>query len=249
MRTVAWSVVMIAGVVGLGGIAQAKRGKPPVPPAMDVAKPPVMDAAKPPVMDGAKQQELEAGKQAAMEAAKQQAMDAAKQQAMEAMQKLGSPSEGHQALAPLVGAWTYAAQWWMAPDAPPQTMAGTAVNTLIFGGRFLQEEITGQPQGEGQPPFEGLGFIGYDNIRKEYQTVWFDSMNTSMMRGDGQFDAAHQMLTESGDFSCPITGEAHRWYRTAWTFVDGNHTTYESYSRAPDSSEFKSLEIHYTRAQ
>ena len=174
-------------------------------------------------------------------------MDPAKQAAMEAMQRLGSPSEGHTALEPLAGTWSYTAQWSMSPDAPPESMTGTAVNSLIFGGRFLKQEIRGQS--EGQPPFEGLGFTGYDNIRTEYQTVWFDNMNTSMMRGAGQFDAAARTLTDQGDFSCPITGEAHRWYRTAWTVVDQDHTTYESYSRTPEGREFKSLEIHYTRAQ
>ena len=69
------------------------------------------------------------------------AMDPAQQAAMETMQRLGSPSEGHQALEPLAGTWSYTAQSWMSPEEPPQSMTGTAANTLIFGGRFLQQEI------------------------------------------------------------------------------------------------------------
>jgi hypothetical protein len=176
------------------------------------------------------------------------AMDPAKQAAMEAMQRLGSPSEGHAALQPLAGTWTYTLQWWMTPEESPQSMAGTAVNTLIFGGRFLKQEIRGEPMEEGQPPFEGLGFTGYDNLRQEYQSVWFDNMITGMMRGAGSFDAATKTLTDTGDFSCPMTGETHRWYRSAWTVVDADHTTYESYSRTPEGQEFKSMEIRYTRA-
>ena len=177
----------------------------------------------------------------------QPAMGPAQQAAMEAMKKLGAPSEGHQALQPLVGTWTYTAQWWMSPEAQPESMTGTAQHSLMFGCRFLKQEIRGDMQG--QPPFEGVGYTGYDNIRKQYQTVWFDNMNTSMMRGNGQFDAATKTLTDEGDFSCPMTGEAHRWYRTAWSIADPNHTTYESYSRTPEGREFKSMEIHYTRAQ
>ena len=176
----------------------------------------------------------------------QPAMDPAKEAAMEAtMQRLGSPGEGHKALEPLVGEWTYTAQWQMSPDAPPETMTGTSTHQLIFGGRFLRQEVRGEA--EGRPPFEGLGFTGYDNIRAEYQTVWFDNMATGMMRGAGQFDAAAKTLTDQGDFSCPITGEPHRWYRAAWTVVDQDHTTYESYSRTPEGREFKSMEIHYSR--
>ena len=174
-------------------------------------------------------------------------MDSAKQAAMDAMQRLGSPSEGHTALEPLAGTWTYTAHWWMSPEAPPESMTGTATNSLIFGGRFLKQEIRGQA--EGQPPFEGIGFTGYDNIRNEYQTVWFDNMATGMMMGTGQFDAATKTLTDQGDFSCPLTGEAHRVFRTAWTVVDQDHTTYENYMRTPEGREFKAMEIHYTRAQ
>ena len=177
------------------------------------------------------------------------AMAPAKQAAMEAMQKFGGPSAGHQVLEPLVGTWSCTAQFWMSPDEAPQSMTGTAVNTVIFGGRFLKQEVTGQPMEEGQPPFEGIGFTGYDNLRKEYQSVWFDNMVTGMMRGAGQFDAATKTLRDEGDFSCPVTGETHRWYRTAWTVVDPDHTTYESYSRSSSGREFKSMEIHHTRVQ
>ena len=175
------------------------------------------------------------------------AMDPAKQAAMEAMRRLGSPSEGHQALEPFAGTWTYTAQWWMSPDGPPESMTGSATNSLIFGGRFLKQEILGQV--EGQPPFEGIGFTGYDNLRKEYQTVWFDNMATGMMTGTGQFDAATKTLTDQGDFSCPVTGETHRRFRTAWTVINQDHTTYENYMRTPEGREFKAMEIHYTRTQ
>lgn len=177
-----------------------------------------------------------------------QAMDSEKQAAMEEMKRLGSPSEGHKALELFVGNWTYTAQFWMSPDAPAQSMTGTTTNTLIFGGRFLKQEVTGEAM-EGFPPFEGLGFTGYDNIRQEYHSVWFDNMGTGIMVGTGEFDAATKSITEEGDFSCPMTGESHREFRAVWTVVDADHNTYESYMSSPDGQEFKAMELHYTRAQ
>ena len=174
-------------------------------------------------------------------------MDPAKQAAMEAMQKLGSPSEAHKALEPLAGSWTCTGQFWMAPDAPPETMTGSASLSLIFGGRFLKQEFRGQTPD--QPPFKGLGFVGYDNIRKEYTSVWLDNMATGIMTATGQFDPATKAFTEKSDFSCPVTGEAHRQARSVWTIVDQNHNTYETYMTAPDGHEFKGMEIKYTRAQ
>ena len=199
-------------------------------------------------MVGAAEKGKEAVKPAVSQGTLAVEVQAQKKTMMEKMQQLGGPSEGHKVLEPLVGNWTYDGQWWMSPDAPAESMKGTATNTLIFGGRFLREEVHAPAQGD-QPAFEGLGFTGYDNIRKEYQTVWFDNMNTSMMRGAGKFDAATSTLTDEGDFSCPITGESHRWYRTDWKILDQNHATYESYSRTPEGREFKSLEIRYLRAQ
>ena len=173
--------------------------------------------------------------------AAQPPMDPAK---MEAMKQLGSPSEGHKAFEPLVGTWTYTAQFWMAPDTQPQTMTGTATNSVIFDGRFLQQEITGTAEGQ---PFHGMGYLGYDNIRKEYQSIWFDNMMTGMMVATGEFDPATKTLSEHGTFSCPMTGETQRWFRTAWTVVDPNHASYQSFSRTPSGQEFKSMDIQYTR--
>ena len=175
------------------------------------------------------------------------AMDPAKQAAMEAMQRLGSPSEAHAVLKPLAGTWTYTGEFQMSPEEAPEVMTGTTTNTLIFGGRFLRQETAGQMKD--MPPFEGVGILGYDNVRKEYQSVWYDNMNTALMTGAGQYDPAAKALTLQGEFSCPMTGEAHRAFRDVWTIVDQDHTTYQSYMRTPEGREFKAMEIRYTRAQ
>ena len=173
-------------------------------------------------------------------------MDAKQQAAMEAMQKLGSPSEGHQALESLAGDWTYTLEYWMAPDQAPDTMSGTVSGEMVYGGRFLKQEYAGESHGQ---PFEGTGLTGYDNIRNEYQGVWYDNMATGMMISTGQFDAASKTLTMKGDFSCPMTGNAHMPYRSVWKITGDNTSTYESYTAGSNGAEFKNMEIHYTRVQ
>ena len=174
------------------------------------------------------------------------AMSPEKEAAMALWQKASSPSEGHKALEPFVGTWTYTAQWWVSPNTIPEAMTGTTTNSLIFGGRFLQQTFRGEAQG--YPPFDGLGLTGYDNIRQEYQSVWLDNMGTGLMTSTGQFDAATQTMTETGDFSCPMTGEAHRKFRAVWKTIDPTHNSYTSYSFTPDGTEFKSMEILYTKS-
>jgi len=178
----------------------------------------------------------------------QPAVDPALEAMMAAAKLAGSPGEGHKALEPFVGTWTYTMEWRLSPDAPPQQMSGKSVNTLVFDGRFLKQEVQGDATPD-FPAFGGLGFTGYDNIRKEYQSVWLDNMGTGLMMSTGQRDPATGTIAEQGDFSCPMTGEAHRKFRAVWKAVDPQHNIYESYSYAPDGREFKSMEIRYTRAQ
>ena len=163
---------------------------------------------------------------------------------MEKAKQLGAPSQGHQMLEPFAGKWRHTVRWQMAPDAKPEESTGTNENSWIMGGRFLKQEAKGQAMGE---PFEGLGILGYDNIRQEYSSIWIDNMNTSMMTATGRYDALTKTLHEQGSFSCPITGETHRSFRTVWKIIDRDHYVYEGYSLGPDGKEFKSLEVSYTR--
>lgn len=175
--------------------------------------------------------------------------EAQKQAMMEKMREAGSPGEGHKPFKTLAGTWTYEGEWRMSPESAPESMKGVANNSLVYGGRFLKQEISGPPMAEGMPEFQGLGFTGHNNMTGEYETVWMDNMGTGMMRGKGKFDAASSTLTDEGTFSCPMTGETDRWYRTEWQIKDPNHTVYRSYSKAPDGNEFKGMEIRYTRMQ
>lgn len=165
---------------------------------------------------------------------------------MEKMKALVTPNEKHKLLENFVGKWTYSGQFWMSPEAPAQEMKGTAENSMIFGGRFLKQEIEGPWMGE---TFHGLGYTGYDNIRGEYESVWLDSMSTSLMTSSGQYDAASKTLGQGGTISCPLTGEKNRKSRSEWKTLDADHTLYTSYMNDPATGkEFKSMEITYARA-
>ncbi len=164
---------------------------------------------------------------------------------MEKMKTLSAPREAHKALEPWVGKWTYAGKFWMTPEAEPQDMTGTALHTMIYGGRFLKQEIEGPWMGE---TFQGIGYTGHDNIKKEYVSVWIDSMGTGIMTMTGQYDPATKTLSQSGTNSCPMTGEKARPSRSDWTVIDENHSIYSSYLTGPDGKEFKAMEITYTRA-
>jgi len=174
------------------------------------------------------------------EETKESAMD---QAAMAKAMKLGSPGEGHKTLEPMVGQFDYTAKFWMKPGAKPETMKGTSVNTWALGGRFVQQQVKGQWAGQ---PFEGLGFTGYDNVKKKYVSVWMDNMSTGIMDGEGTLNDAKKTVQQSGKFSCPMT-ETQRSYRSEWTVINPNRHRYTSYHEDEKGKEMKTMEITYTR--
>lgn len=165
--------------------------------------------------------------------------------AMEKMQTLMAPNENHKVLEAFVGKWTYTGKFQMMPDAPAQEMAGTSTGEMVYGGRFLKQDFEGPWMGS---TFHGLGYTGYDTIKKAYVSTWMDDVSPFIMVASGQYDAASKTLNLSGANSCPMTGETDRKGRSEWVVTDADHNTYKSYSYGPDGKEFLVMEINYTRA-
>ena len=171
--------------------------------------------------------------------------DAAMAAKMEEMKKLGAPGENYKALEALVGKWKTSVKWWMSADGQPEVSEGTSDNQWILGGRFVQETFKGTSMGQ---PFEGIGILGYDNIRAEYSALWLDNMATGIMVGAGQYDAATLTFSKTSTMSCPMTGEKNRTMRSVCKIVDKDHYTLEMFMNDKDGKEFKGMEISYERA-
>ena len=172
------------------------------------------------------------------------AMDPKMEAMMAKFKEYSTPNENHKALDTLVGSWDYTLNWWMSPDKAPETSTGTSEIGWILNNHFIKQTVSGTSMGQ---PFEGLGLIGYNNIKKTYETIWLDNMATGMMMGKSQFDADKKVLSEKGDFTCPLV-DGNRGYRTMTTLQDADHFTYEMYMNDVETGkEFKSMEIHYTK--
>jgi hypothetical protein len=178
--------------------------------------------------------------------AEEPAADAEHEALMAQWQQAASPNENHQRLEPLVGSWKHTVKWRMSPDAPAEESQGTNESRWILGNRFVYQEVKGTSMGQ---PFEGIGIIGYDNVRGEYTAVWLDNMMTGIVKSVAQFDAAEGALMENGTVACPMTGEKDKAFRAVLKFVDDDHHTYEMYTKDKDGNEFLSMEIAYERIQ
>jgi len=170
--------------------------------------------------------------------------DAEMQAMMAKAKEAGTPGAGHEVLKNFEGEWTVASKSWMKPGDKPQQSAGTSTFSWVLGGRFLKQDFKGNWGGE---DFTGLGYVGYDNVKKEYVSVWMDSMSTGIAQAKGQYDTATKTITDQGSFSCPIKGNVN--YRSEWKILDKDKFSFSMYMPDPNGKEFRSMEMLYKRAK
>jgi hypothetical protein len=158
---------------------------------------------------------------------------------MEAWTKAAAPGEEHKAIATLAGNWKYTMKFWETADGQAHESKGTATNKMILGGRFLHQEMKGKTMGMN---FQGVGTIGYDNVRKQIETTWMDNMGTGITRGTGTYDPATKTITEKGTMADPMAPNGNKDYR-AVTKIDKNTFTMEMFTTDEKGKEFKMMEI------
>jgi hypothetical protein len=186
---------------------------------------------------------LVAGGAFAQDAKKPAAPSAEEKAAMEAMMKAMSPGEAHKKLDAMVGTFNTAVKSYMAPGAPPSESGGVSVNTWVLGGRWLQQKFEGNFMGM---PYSGIGYTGYDNLKKQYVGSWIDNMSTAMMTSTGSVDASGKSYEFSSTMDDPMSGKPMN-VKEKVTVVDHNTHTLEMWGAAPDGKMFKMMEITYKR--
>ncbi len=141
------------------------------------------------------------------------------------------------------GEWRYTVTFWEDPKGEPTVLRGVSLKTMIMGGRFLREELTGEFMGG---PFKGYGLHGYDNVTGEYVAIWLDNMGTGIhfYTGHEERDGSHVYESESHD---PATRKPIAT-RSVGKVIDRDHHTFESYVKQSDGSEVLHMRVEYTRA-
>jgi hypothetical protein len=146
------------------------------------------------------------------------------QAVMEAYAKLATPGEPHKQLTSLAGSWTTQTKEWMEPGKPPTESTGSVEMKMVLGGRFLQQEFSGEMMGH---PYSGIGISAYDNLLKRYVSTWIDTMGTGVFVMDGTASADGKTITLKGQHA--ELGGGHMTHRAVWKIVDSNTQTFEMY--------------------
>ncbi len=176
-------------------------------------------------------------------AQEQPKMSAEEKAQMDAMMKAGTPGDAHKKLSNMVGTWDATVKMYpMQPGAPVQQSTGVAENKWVLGGRFVQETFNGNFMGM---PFSGIGYTGYDNIKKQYIGTWMDNMSTSVMMSAGG-PVGEKTYEFSSTMDDPMSGKAMP-VKEKMTVIDDDHHVMEMWAPAPDGKMVKMMEITYTR--
>jgi hypothetical protein len=154
-----------------------------------------------------------------------------------------TPGPAHKALDPLVGEWNAEVKMWMEPGAAPTITKGSAKSTWTLGDRYVQTEFSGEFMGK---PFRGISFTGYDNVRKQYRSVWLDDMATSMVISEGGADVGGKVITLGGDYACAMTGEKHKQTKQIFRIISRDKHVFEMHD-PKQTGNSKTMEITYTR--
>lgn len=161
---------------------------------------------------------------------------------MEAMQKASAVGPQHKFLSRMEGTWKATVRSYMDPSAPPDTSNVSCTNKMIFGGRFLQQQCSGQFMNSA---WEGMGLTGYDNTSQKYVSTWADSMGTGIMSSEGTESEPGKTVTLSAEYNDPMMGPMK--FREVLRLNSDKEYVFEMYTTGKDGKEAKMMDITYNR--
>jgi hypothetical protein len=154
-----------------------------------------------------------------------------------------TPGEPHAHLAKFAGSWTTKTKSWSDPSQPPEETTGTCEFRMVLGGRYLEQRFEGSMMGQ---PFSGIGYTGYDNVKKKYEAYWIDTAGTGMLVMTGTPDKAGKKTVYTGSMLDPLTGRKVAM-RSVDTEIDADTLLFEMWAAGPDGRMGKMMEMTYTR--
>lgn len=162
---------------------------------------------------------------------------------MDAWMKYMTPGDAHKLLDHMVGTFDAKVTSWMMPGAPPTVSTGVSENHWVLGNRYVEENFSGNFNGM---PFSGIGYMGYDNGKKQYFSTWIDNMSTGIMTSTGSTADNGKNWNFKSNATDPMTGKDSAGEAKV-TVADADHFSMEMWGAGPDGKNYKMMQIDYTR--
>ncbi len=156
-----------------------------------------------------------------------------------------NPGPQHEIMAAWEGKWdTEMRMWMMGPKMPPMVSRGSAVSTLVFGGRFLRTEQTGSMMGMDA---DTVTYMGYDNFKKKWNSVVLGSTGTQMLHYEGTMDQTGTVLTLFGAMDEPMFDRHDQAVKVVRRTVDEDTHVVEIHDLTIIPGETRVVEFTYRR--
>lgn len=152
-------------------------------------------------------------------------------------QELPNAGPEHEVLKEMTGTWDSVMKFEGQPDSK-----GKMTYKMECGGLWLTSNYEGD---FGGAPFQGKGLDSYDAKKKKYVSVWVDSMSTTPMLFEGDYDKAKKTLTMFSEYPGPDGKPAK--YKSATTRKDNDHYVFQMFITAAGAEETLMMTIEYTR--
>lgn len=117
-----------------------------------------------------------------------------------------------------------------------------SMKTHALGDFFTIDEFEGSMMGM---PFKGHGVNGYDPAKKQYFSVWCDSMTPQASHFVGTYDEKTKTMTMTGEVMGEDGKPAKAKNVMHWT--DNDHMTFTMNGPGPDGKDAEMLKIEYVR--
>jgi hypothetical protein len=151
-------------------------------------------------------------------------------------QNFPKPAAEHARLAQMEGKWD------CVMDMEGQKSKCSATYKSICGGMWIESDFEGDLGGI---KFQGHGLDGYDLAKKKYVGVWVDSMASSTLLMEGDYDEKSKKLTMVGSGPGP-DGKPQK-VRNVTEYKDKDHFTFKMYMVDLEGKEQLAFTIEYTR--
>lgn len=164
---------------------------------------------------------------------------------MQRYMEVCTPDFHHKKLGDWIGTWdTEIKIHEGGPDAPPTVTKGTATFEWLANDRWLQQKTDGTLMGF---PLKGFGLLGYDKYKQKYVGSWCDSMTTTLLHFEGNFDRSDKTLIMFGPMDEPMSGEHDKCVKYVWRLLDKDKMVFEVHDLPIGEENTKVYEVTYTR--
>jgi len=171
-----------------------------------------------------------------------------KEQMAEMMKKavqFTRPGENHKVLERFVGKWNTEMRFFRGGKAGAPEK-GSAEFSWLMPGRWLQTRAQTSMGGQ---PAEFFYLMGYDSFKMSFVTTTVSSMDTAMLRFEGDLTQDGKALISYGTLDEYLTGEHDKMVKSVWRFVDADTLLLEVHDLPIGEVDTKVFEIKYTRAK